>query len=113
MFKKLLILISLPLLLIGCSSNPAVGTWTASGAMGSVTMTLKSDKTFATTMNVNGNTAPFASGTYEVNGKQITLKTSQVGATQLPSMAANNDTGTISDDGKTLSLSSGINFTKQ
>ena len=113
MFKKLLLLISLPLVLLGCSSNPAVGTWTANGPMGSVTMTLKGDKTFTSTMTLSGNSTPFATGTYDVNGKQVTLKTATVGATQVPSSLNDNDTGTISDDGKTMSLSSGISFTKQ
>ncbi len=95
--------------LLGCKGNPMVGDWTATTPVGSTTLTFKADKTFEGKM---GGTT-IMNGTYAVEGKNVTMKATNVGAMSVPNSTTDSgQTATLSDDGKSLNMS-GVSFTKQ
>ena len=89
-----------------------VGDWKASGPFGSMIITFNSDKTYTSKISMGNNTAPFISGKYDVNNKQVSMTADKVGANAVSVMLTGNDSGTLSDDGKTLTIS-GVSYTKQ
>ncbi len=107
MGKKLALALLVVFSLLDCKHNRAIGTWATKGPNAWV-VTFNPDKTFQVS---NGKDKPFASGTYEVDGNQVTT-TNKVGDAGKPTLFTINISGTISDDGKTLTVGTGT-FTKQ
>lgn len=108
MSKKLLLLILLPFTLLACKGNPVLGTWIASSAMGSTTMTFKADNTF----EAKAGTVTFLSGKYEVKGTEVDLTPSQAGGVSMNGVTGGPAQATLSADGKSLSLGP-VTYTKQ
>ena len=109
--NKKILLVLLPFALIGCKGNPVVGTWTANGPMGSVSVTFKADKTFQESLPGLSSGA-IMSGTYEVKDKEVDMKLTNMGGTAVPTAGQESQPATLSGDGKTLTVA-GVSLTKQ
>ncbi len=94
---------------IGCSKG-VVGTWTANGPAGAVSLNFKGDGTFEA-MAPNS-TTPVFSGTYTVKDKTVEMTMTKMMGMEAPKSAQTAENITLSDDGKTMTIQ-GLTFTKQ
>jgi len=96
--------------LVGCGSNPAVGTWKGSQAGITASITINADKTFEA--KVGDAKEASLSGTWEAKDKEISLNATKAGGIELPKEAQKPQTATLSDDGKSITMD-GVSLTKQ
>jgi len=111
-FSFALLLLVVLVTAVGCKSGSIEGTWTGKAPMGTDTasLVLKGDKTFE--MTVGSAKTPMASGTYEVKDKEVKMTATKVMGMDIPANSQTAETGTVSDDGKTLNVK-GTTLTKQ